>query len=206
MIHSHGALRSSLALAYLVNMEIQVLQNFREMALKLPTNRDSCRFVRGIIEWTRNNHTWKALPLSLRLRVLIPMSLASRQGTYHGMVGKINEVASTISYSTTRGKKLPPVWFNLRDVTAGVEQVAYREMGIRFCGRIRNYFAGKEGCLDLTFWNQLCELEQSAYQEEVSAKIYREAFTMRYLRLVEIAKAQLSDMSDTEFQTRSKQI
>lgn len=196
---NNNPLRRSLALAHLVAIEQRILQNYRTDALALSTDRTNCLLIRGAVQWVRNDHTWQELPWSLRVRVRIPMSLISRQHTFQAMVNQTNRVKDQLGLHYSG--RLPKAYWNLLDVATTIEQHAYRERGIQICAQIRRYFAGKEGLPDLTFWTQLYELEQTAYTVNVAAKLYREAFTMRYLRLLEIAKEQLT--SDTEVVRKS---
>lgn len=204
MIISDRELRNSLTLRYLEEAETRILQHFREDAFNLTTDRTNCTFVRSTVQWVRNQLSWKELPWSQRARVRILMSLISRSSTFGAMMHRLHKTADLFALS--KGDKMPVAYFDLQLVKKAIEQEAYREYGMKLCGNLRHYFKGKEGLLDLMFWTQLNDLEQTAYENNVAPKLYREAFTLRYLRLVEIAKAQLTMDSDVTLKSHSNQI
>lgn len=177
------------ALAFMMLIESKIHQHFREKALGLATERNSCLFVRGTVSWTLNDYTWKELPWSQRLRVRIPMSLVSRLSTFQRMMDQVRWIADKVAANYPG--KLPHAYWNILAIQDAILQTAYREYGIKLCAKLRKYFDGYERQVDLVFWNQLQALEEAAYNGNISAKEYREAFTMRYIRLMEIAWNQL---------------
>lgn len=188
------------ALMYLTNAENHLQCHYRTEALKLSTNRNSCLEMRKLVQEVVNHRTWMTIPWYQRIPLRIQMSLLSRQATFEQAGSKARALLEETALITNASTYVPVM---IMDIVEGIEAIAYREYASTVCSNLRHYFTYKEHWVNLQFWTQVCDLEYMTTETKYSARVFREAFTLRFHKLVELAREQLEPQSESVPQTRS---